>query len=475
MATSYSSLVQPVQKKTGLDLTMQAYANIVDERNAAQARQARVVGRDIGLPGNTVEADLPGFTEERNNADTWSRLSADPALANFASDPSNAAAIKDDIPPISNLSALFGLQDNSLPSGFTNYMQRQQQKHSLLSAFNIAPPSNKYTFANVQVPDFENAPDVFEPSSVGQYEGGYHTLMTASEETLRGGADFLADAIGEGQQFHDTALYKSLSDQIAIDQMYANAPAQNSNWLSAQIYGATQSLEYMGLSLLTKKPIAAMGIQQGAQQYGTVRARGGTPDEALVSGGITGAAESAFEKYFGLGWMLGNFGKKATGKFIGGLLLREVPSEVATTAVQDLADAMVTGGGGWEGYKKEVGPDLLSTAAQTALMVGLMGGPHHIVSHLADQAQKAQQVEQAGAEGTFLDQLAATAEQSKTKKEDPETLRDFLDQRTENTPARTSMCLSKKLSRTCSPMPTRVSSTSTRRRSSRRRRRRAMS
>ena len=445
MASSpFESLARrPVAKReTSLDLTMQAYANILDDRNAQQARQARIVGRSIGLPGQTVEANLPLFEQEKQSGETYNFLSTDDHLTRFTADPHNAAAVKDDLPSLAEMSAILKFSDDRSGSDFTNYMKRQaQQRRPLLSALGISvPPPNRYTFAGANIPDLKNAPKLKQDRPVSAFEGGLATIEASVAGAGRGVENFLADAVGLGDAYRSTDYYKKLSTNI--DNYYATAQAPSvqmdakGNWLGARAYEAAQSLEIMGLSVLTKRPIAAMGLQAGGQQYGDVRARGGTANEALASGAVTGGAESFFERYFGLGWMLGNFGKKATSKFVGGLLLREVPSEMATTAVQDLADAMVTGGAGWEGYKQQLPEDLLNTAASTALMVGALGGPHHIAQRLRPQAEAVQQIEQAAAGGEMLDRLAAAAEQSKVKKEDPDTLRDFIEQRAEATPVR---------------------------------------
>ncbi len=447
MASRFEPLARPAApRRTATDLAVEAYGNILDDRDAQAARRARVLGREVGLPGNTVEADLPGFEAEKSNTEAYGLLSTDLMLARFAADPHNAAAIKDDLPPIAEMSAIFQLADDrGDPMGrdFINYMKRQrQQRRGLLSAFDVLPSPHRYTFANARMPDFRNAPDIqtgrVTPGQV--VEGLGATAQSAIAGSGRGVEQFLADAVGLGDAYRNTDYYKKISGNIDQWEATAAAPAQNRDargeWINARAYEATQSIELMGLSLLTKRPIAAMGVQTGAQELGDVRARGGSANEALMAGTVTGASESFFERYFGLGWMLGNFGKRATSKFIGGMLLREVPSEMATTAVQNLADAMVTGGAGWEGYKQNLPGDLLNTAASTALMVGAIGGAHHVANRVKPELTAVHEIEAAAAGGEFLDRLATAAAQSKTKKEDPETLRDFIDQRTESTPVR---------------------------------------
>jgi hypothetical protein len=436
MASRFAHLIGPAApRQTTTDLALRAYANVLEDRKAQEARRARVIGREVGLPGNTVEADLPGFEQEAENRKALNFLSTDASLTRFISDPHNAAAVKDDLPSLAEMSAMFMLADDRrdpLGRTFLNEMRRKQQR-GLLSATEVLPARSSEGLRM----RFQRA----RPVTPGEVlEGLGATAQSAVVGAGRGVEQFLADAVGLGDAYRNTDYYKRISENLDRFEVTARLPAEKreerGQWLQARAYEAAQSLELMGLALVTKRPIAAFGVGAGAEQYGRVRARGGTPNEALVSGGITGSAEAFFERYFGIGWMLGNFGKKATGKFLGGMLLREVPSEMATTAVQDLADALVTGGVGWEGYKQQLPENLLNTAASTALMVGAVGGANFVSRRLRPEAQVIQEMERAAAGGEFLDRLAAAAEQSKTKKEDPETLRDFIDQRTESTAIR---------------------------------------
>jgi hypothetical protein len=432
-----------------------AYANTLENRDPAIARQARNVGRDVGLPGPTIEADLDGFKQEAANNRNLDLLGNDPSLARFLVDPHNAAAVKDDLPSLAEMSAMFKLADEpgGDPSGrsFINYMKNTtsaRRPGRLLDAFMVSSPKQDYSFNAFRRPVaddvFDRATNKFKvpvpstPLSGWDIAEGIDATITSTiANTGRGAEEFLADAIGLGDQYRNTSYAQDVAQTIRKDQDIANRPAQEiDSYLGRQAYSATQSLAIMGASVMSDDPILAMGVLAGAPQYAAVRDRGGTRNEALASATLTGASESLFEKYFGLGWMLGNFGKKATSKFVGGLLLREVPSEVATTAVQDFADAMVTGGGGWETYKKNLPQDLLDTAASTALMVGMVGGLHHIANVVSPERRAVDDIERAGAGANFLEGLMAAAEKSKVKKEDPETLRDFIDQRTQDSPVR---------------------------------------
>lgn len=450
MATPSFVPTTRVQPKTSLDLSLQAYANTLEERDAAAARRANVIGRDLGIPGPMVEADINGFDNERTAAQTQSILGADPKLTRFLVDPHNAASVKDDLPSLSSISTTLNRANDPMNAqgGFTNYLRAVNgRRPNLLSAITLqdtkAPKDYSFAAASRFTPPVTWARPTARVPTLGDWLSGISSgTFAAIEQAGQGAATYLADTIGKGEALKSSGVYQSLSAQIAADQARSQEVYEaEPTFLAQQAYSASQSIALMGAAILTKKPVASMGLQSGLQEYQQVRDRGGTAKEALAAGAVTGTAESAFEKYFGLGWMLGNFGKKATGKFLGGLLLREVPSEVATTAVQDAADALVTGGEGWDSYVRrhsalnEDNP-LIQTAASTALLVGAMGGGHYIASRVSPELRAMDDIERSAAGTEFVDTLMKAAEQSKVRKEDPTTLQTFVEQHTADSPVR---------------------------------------
>lgn len=434
-----------------------AYSNVLDSGEAERARKANIIGRDIGLPGATVTADMEGFGQEQHNNRTLSILGTDPHIVSFLGDQHNAASVKDDLPALSDISTLFrmGEDPTATKGGWANYMRNTRAGRTpLLNAITlrngqlrdyslgtpiIADPLKGYQPIDPRTP--RAAPPPPPPGIVDLLGGVGAGTLGSILQSGQGAESYLADALdsGKGSMIGDflrrdvAATQPNVTSNLARSQdVYERIPT----YIGQQSYSAVQSIAQMGAAILSDNPIPFMGMQQGLQQYQQVRDRGGSPNEALFSGAVSGGAESAFEKYFGLGWVLGNFGKKATSKFVGGLLLREVPSEVATTAVQDLADAMVTGGGGWQAYKERLPADLLNTAASTAIMVGMMGGAHRVRNQLAPQARAVNDIERAAAGSQFVDDLMAAAVKSKTKAEDPQTLKEFIDHRTQDSPVR---------------------------------------
>ncbi|MFL6728063.1 MAG: hypothetical protein ACJ8FS_16345 [Sphingomicrobium sp.] len=461
MASRYPLLVEQPAQPDLTDIAIrretsrQAYANTLGDRDPVDARKANVVGQTLGIPGPTIEADLQGFKNQAQAQQSIDLLGNDHHLASFVADEHNAAAVKDDLPALSQMSALFKFGDNEARAGFNNYMRRSTGHHALLTALGMTPSAKTYNIEDLgktSAPRFSDTP-MPEPmhryvSPSEWFEGLAASLNANLEQSGRGMESFLADRLDvnawKGNPV-STFLRRDVADSALAQQDYFTASQQVADtlptWLSQQAYYASQSMAAMGAAILTKKPITSMSFQQGSQEYQQVRERGGSANEALAAGTVSGTAEGVFERYFGLGWMLGNFGKKASGKFIGGLLMREVPSEVATTAVQDLADALTTGGTGWEEYKRqhtELSKDnpLIQTAVQTAMLTGVVGGGHFIAHNLSRQAKSVQDIEAAGAGQQFLSALMNTAEQSKVRKEDPETLRSFIDQRTQDSPIR---------------------------------------
>ena len=135
-------------------------------------------------------------------------------------------------------------------------------------------------------------------------------------------------------------------------------------------------------------PLAMMGLGSGVSQYGDVRQRGGTPEEAALSGSLTGAIEAGTEM-LPMGTIVEKFGKVGFKKFVAELIGKELVGEELATATQNAVDtAIANPTATWADYRKE----FLSNAGQTALTTitqsALMGAGSSGLRQLAKQAEK---------------------------------------------------------------------------------------
>ena len=87
----------------------QAAGNVVDDtRDPTVARQAAVTGQQLGIPGPVVEADPKLYHNEVAAKKLQAQFGLDPHMADFFSNPDNAAVAKDDAPALGHISAAFG-------------------------------------------------------------------------------------------------------------------------------------------------------------------------------------------------------------------------------------------------------------------------------------------------------------------------------------------------------------------------------
>jgi hypothetical protein len=416
-------------------LKRQGLGNILDDQDPVLARRASRLGIDLGLPAPAVSADLEGFEKEQQHQTAKSLFDYAPGLAAFAADPAFAAKAKDDLPSLAEISKALGTAEHPDPLG-QNYMRRLRGG-TALSSLGMEPGESYEDYLTRR----RRRPEQFkhlsiDTRSVGVFEGLTETVERSASEFGLGAELFLADMVGLGDQYRSTDYYARNLKVMKERQELSEAPAeQASTYLGQQAYRAGQSLTLLGSAILTGRPITAFGLGTGGEAYQRFRERGAEPNEALAGAVATGGAEAAFEA-LPVNYLLGNFGKQATKRFIGGLLLREVPTELATTATQNFVDAVVTGGAGIDEYLNNLPKDLMDTAVSTAMMTGALGGINYTTRRLRPQVEEQEDIGIALASAQYLDGIMANAEASKLRAEDPAGFREFVDRHAENTPVR---------------------------------------
>lgn len=422
-----------------------SYANTLDEQDPTQARRASTLGQELGVDEGTVAADLDGFEKQRNAASTRTLFDYAPGLAAFAADPNNAAKVKDDLPPLSEISRQLGTaEQNQDPLGqeYVKSLRGRLKSGSILSVFGGQPTEGLASYIDRRRKNPQDFAYLAPARKIGVTEGLISTQQHSIASFARGTEGFLADMVGLGDQYRSSDYYAKLSKNIEAYSERSEAPIEGKSYLGEQAYRASQSLSLLGTAVLTGRPYMAFGLGTGGEAYGRFRERGASANEALLGAGVTGGAEVLFERIGGLTGLSGvidRFGKEGTKSFLTGALkaqAKEVGSELATTAVQNYVDAVITGGVGTDEYLKNLPRDLLDTAVSTAMMTGALTGGVAAWNRLRPAQKDQEDIGIALAGSQFLDGIMTNAEASKLRKEDPATFRDFVDRHAENTPVR---------------------------------------
>lgn len=213
-------------------------------------------------------------------------------------------------------------------------------------------------------------------------------------------------------------------------------------WYGRWAYSGGQSVAVnaptMALGILTRSPNVALAgayAQSSSLEYGDVRARGGTPEEAAYAARLTGAVEVLTEKA-PMGFFVEKLGKTDALKFITGLLAREIPGEIAATMAQDAIDTAIANPDvTWEDYRNSrgeaIGQTIVATAMQSVIYGGLgaaSSGPSRRREREAREAQTKQTTD-------LMTNLQAIAQASALRERSPEAFSAFVAATVEGGPA----------------------------------------
>lgn len=272
-------------------------------------------------------------------------------------------------------------------------------------------------------------------STIGAIVGPKPTFMSYTGGLLNsftGGADMARQ--GMRMQFADLFGFDSMRadaqskyDRRALERKVDTPDFQGST--ASGVYGGLSSTlraaPGIAASLASRSVVpmlATMGVQTEAEAYGKYRGRGATAGEALVGAAGEGAVEVATEM-LPMGFLVKNMGKVGAGKFLTGLLAREIPGEQVATLVQDAIDtAIANPDKTWGDYASERGDaayqTLIATITQTAVMGGMSAGMQRI-------QQRGDQANQAATVGETLTQFNDLAAASKVRERDTGTAQVF--------------------------------------------------
>lgn len=205
-------------------------------------------------------------------------------------------------------------------------------------------------------------------------------------------------------------------------------------YLERNLYGASRSFgnQAPGLaaSILTRNPayaLGSMGLLSGGNTITERLDKGASPWQALVHGGVDAGYEVLFERY-GVNKLLGDVAAgSGFGKMLLGQIVREVPSEMATTLGQQFnAWALEKPEQSLKQFVDELGQAEQDTVVQTIMQTVMTAGLGRGMRYLAERDQA--RVENAEQGARALEQLQQLAAANKVLQRDPEALENFINE-----------------------------------------------
>ena len=376
-------------------------------QNPDQLAQDRAAAAERGVSVQTLRAARDqGLPIPNAN---WHALPVTaPRTTNFLSDPTNAAVAHDDVETLARIER--NMREYG-PNAFSGPMQPAQGDNDILGWMRGVGSSftQRAVLARTglqrQLNDYMVAAGVIAPPATDQY----------------------------GRNQYD---WRTRQAQGAMD---LNRPVIE-NDIARGIYGGLESTAGaapgLALSVLLRNPtpaLAAMGMQTEGEAYARYRERGATVGEATVGGVGEGAVEVLTEM-LPMGFLANRFGKEGALAFIGGVLARELPGEMAATMAQDALDtAIANPDKTWAEYWAERPGALSQTAIATVTQSLLMGGASAGINTLASRSANAEAQSQRAESGArMVEQLGILAAASKLNAREAQTFQQFVDMAAED-------------------------------------------
>jgi len=233
-----------------------------------------------------------------------------------------------------------------------------------------------------------------KPSFSTIASGLFGSIGRGTELARQGIRTAFADAIGSEGMRRD-AMQKSAAAQTDV---MTSTPAFESSTAQG-IYGGGESALRMvpGLmaSLFTRSTLpmlAAAGVQTTGEAYGKYRGRDTDPALALLGAAGEGGIEVATE-LLPMSFLVKNFGRVGAGKFLTGMLAREIPSEQLATLGQDAIDTSINNPKTWGQFVAERPDAAYKTLLSTLVQGGLLGGASSLAARMQRETDKADDAE----------------------------------------------------------------------------------
>jgi hypothetical protein len=380
---SYGDLIDQ-QRKQSLQHSM----NVASGRSPDVEAKLAKLAKQTGIPVEAIRLNqLDVEHAARVGAIPYDDLLKDkPATSSFLSQPDNAGLAHDDIDALSKMESTIGAIRGQSPS-LSSYVS------GVANSF-VQGAKRAREGVRMQAADAYDALGLFSPQA---------------NERMRSDA-------------RSNISRANLED--------ANATPAFESSTARGIYGGVSSaarmLPGLAASVLTRSPapvLASAGIQSETEAYGKYRARGASAGQALLGASGEAAVEVGTEM-IPMGYLVNTFGKVGAGKFLTGLLAREVPSEQVATLAQDALDtAIANPDKTWGEYVAERPDAAYQTLLATVTQSAIFGGAHvtaHKIGHKMEQVQQAQQ------NADLMTALGQAATDSKLLARLPEKMREFI-------------------------------------------------
>ena len=390
--------------------------------NAAAAAEANRLARSTGLPGDTVERNLPRVREQVEKDRTARVIESQPGMVSWFGEPRRAAAAADDVDKLSAVSSLFAPVANAEPSF-------------------VAPSSSLITTADPvgrtrdRVRGTEAAVQAARPGSTpgSWWVGASVGAVEGFRQQYLGAKAFIADAIGAD------LITPQIGSAIEASQQRAESVRPRAGYWGDKVFGGVVSTLNAAPALaatIASGGAAGLGIigsQAGFGSYGKFRARGATANEALAGGAFDAVVETGTEA-LPMGFLASQFGKRGLGAFIGGYLGRELPTELLATTLQEASDtAIANPNKTWADYFAQLPEAWLDTAVAVAVQSTAIGGTSGLM-RAADRASgDLEQAAVARAGADFLARTFDAAGSAALRERDPEAFAAFVDMQVEQT------------------------------------------
>ena len=245
---------------------------------------------------------------------------------------------------------------------------------------------------------------------------------------------FNDDSSAEAQVRHNDLMRKSLQEQNVIDSQAPEFETATARGIYSGGASFMQALPATAASIATANPLPMMvsaGLQQGFPAYTKYLNRGATKSQAALGAVGEASAEVAFEA-LPMGFLVSKFGKVGAGEFLSGLLAREIPSEQATTVVQDAIDtAIANPDKSWDDFIKERPAAAYQTLLATVTQGGITGAISTVARKMYGDEKRSDSAESTALN---LEQLHKVVAASKVLQRDPTIIHDFATEVSENGP-----------------------------------------
>lgn len=417
VARVLDSVLGPAAAKPATTSALMKTSGVNPDEELTRRNLAQQLGKPAGLLPPTPQAQQA--LRDKQNAEAVAKA---PKLATWLEKPENAAISADDIPHLAKVeTSIRGIKHpqataanvmKSLWNDFSeSFVGAVAGLHSAKYLSDVEKARNESGLAAAeQYLKTDDPARIAAEQRFAQMAKDSQQKLEIAKEVYRGTE---ANKQAARPEF-ETNLGESTYD--AISGLAVSAPP-----ILAAVAGTVAAGPAGGLAAASAMSFA----QTQSMTVGKYVERGATFKEAMVGSGLEGAVEAGFAA-LPMGYVVGKLGgKTGVGSFMAGVMLREVPTEMATFVAQSAIDtAIANPNKSWAQWQEELPEGLKQTAYQAFIGSALMASPHAVVRTLGKKTDEARVAEQTQ---TVLEDMNTLAQESATRNRSPEDYQNFLE------------------------------------------------